>query len=76
MPKCTCGNTIDKLPAWLDRVEVVFRCSKCPSGAAPPPVLPSAYAKDEDDLEQDLIGGDIDDSDGDEEDDADDESGD
>lgn len=56
MPICSCGAPIDKLPVWLDRVEVSFRCSKCPGVVATAPTNSAAYAKDENDLEEDLVG--------------------
>jgi hypothetical protein len=31
MVKCSCGKTIDKVPAWLTGVEVQFVCSNCPN---------------------------------------------
>lgn len=30
MPNCSiCGQSIDKLPNWLDDVEITFRCAVC-----------------------------------------------
>lgn len=30
MPNCSiCGQPVDKLPNWLDEVEIAFRCAAC-----------------------------------------------
>ncbi|HET6644835.1 MAG TPA: hypothetical protein VFG65_04985 [Fimbriimonadales bacterium] len=35
MPKCSiCGAEIDRMPNWLNDVDIVFRCAKC-SAAVP-----------------------------------------
>lgn len=48
MPNCSiCGKPIDRLPRWLDRVNVEFRCSECPGGAASPVMEPEARAEDD-----------------------------
>lgn len=31
MVVCSCGKTIDKLPAWLASVNVEFVCNNCPN---------------------------------------------
>ncbi len=31
MVNCTCGKTIDKIPSWLQGVEVEFVCNNCPN---------------------------------------------
>jgi ribosomal protein L12E/L44/L45/RPP1/RPP2 len=48
MPNCTiCGKPIDKLPNWLDDVEITFRCAVCAESTShtPPPA-------DDDDAEE------------------------
>lgn len=30
MVKCGCGKTIDKMPLWLETVQVEFVCNNCP----------------------------------------------
>ena len=35
MPNCSiCGQPIDKLPNWLDEVEINFRCAVCAENTA------------------------------------------
>lgn len=31
MVKCSCGKTLDKVPAWLESVQVHFICNNCPN---------------------------------------------
>jgi hypothetical protein len=39
MPNCSiCGQPIDKLPHWLDEVEINFRCAVCAENTAHPAV--------------------------------------
>lgn len=46
MPNCSiCGKPIDKLPHWLDDVEITFRCAVCAESTAHHPV----EAPDDDD---------------------------
>ena len=41
MPNCSiCGKPIDKLPHWLDEVEITFRCAVCAEATAHHPVAP------------------------------------
>ena len=41
MPNCSiCGKPIDKLPHWLDEVEITFRCAVCAEATAHLPVAP------------------------------------
>ncbi|GEM_PF-4942791 len=58
MPTCSCGTRIEKLPKWLDKVNVAFRCNKCPGAVVVAPVVASSYAKDEEDLDDDLLAAD------------------
>lgn len=39
MPNCSiCGQPIDKLPHWLDDVEITFRCAVCAENTSHGPV--------------------------------------
>lgn len=31
MTKCSCGRTIEKVPAWISGVQVQFVCTNCPN---------------------------------------------
>ena len=31
MVTCSCGKTIDKVPSWLEGVNVAFVCNNCPN---------------------------------------------
>ena len=45
MPNCSiCGQPIEKLPNWLDDVEITFRCAACAETTAHTPI---AAADDE-----------------------------
>ena len=49
MPNCSiCGKPIDKLPNWLDEVEITFRCAVCAEATAHHPIAPV----DEDDIKE------------------------
>jgi hypothetical protein len=55
MPKCVaCGGQMQNLPAWLDDVNVVFRCGKCPE-TAPQGIGPASPA--EADVEKEPLDG-------------------
>jgi hypothetical protein len=42
MPNCSiCGQPIDKLPHWLDEVDITFRCAVCAEATAHHPVEPT-----------------------------------
>lgn len=30
MVKCVCGKSVEKIPGWLDSVQVDFVCNNCP----------------------------------------------
>ena len=39
MPNCSiCGQPIDKLPNWLDDVDITFRCAACAETTAHHPI--------------------------------------
>ena len=41
MPNCSnCGQPIDKLPNWLDDVDITFRCAVCAEATAHTPIAP------------------------------------
>lgn len=48
MPKCVCGKPLDKLPNWLEGVNVQFRCNNCPEGGPVPLNLTLAAFVEED----------------------------
>lgn len=31
MTKCSCGRTIEKVPSWMNGVQVQFVCTNCPN---------------------------------------------
>lgn len=46
MPNCSiCGQHIEKLPNWLDDVEITFRCAACAESTAHHPI--EAHDEDE-----------------------------
>ncbi len=34
MIQCSCGKTLDKVPAWLSSAKVTFVCNNCPNRQA------------------------------------------
>ena len=53
MPKCVCGKTLDKLPNWLEGVNVQFRCNNCPEGGPVPLNLTlAAFAEEDEEAKQ------------------------
>ena len=56
MPKCSiCGNDVDKMPLWLDDVDVKFRCGKCPDTSASA-LLTVTPEQDEEEIEATHLG--------------------
>lgn len=52
MPKCSvCGSEIEKMPAWLNDVNVTFRCSKCPTVEPTESLLTGSAEQDDEELE-------------------------
>lgn len=31
MVQCSCGKILDKIPAWMDSIQVQFVCNNCPN---------------------------------------------
>lgn len=55
MPKCSiCGNEVEKMPKWLDDVNVKFRCGHCPDTSAAD-LLPG-HEHDEEEIEAIHLG--------------------
>lgn len=54
MPKCVCGKPLDKLPNWLEGVNVQFRCNNCPEGGPVPLNLTLAAFSEEDEEAKEL----------------------
>ena len=58
MPNCSiCGQPIDKLPHWLDEVEITFRCAACAESTAHHPV----EIPDDDDTKESAVVPEVDD---------------
>ena len=34
MVECSCGKVIDKIPAWMQGINVPFICNNCPNRSA------------------------------------------
>ncbi len=54
MPKCICGKPLDKLPNWLEGVNVRFRCNNCPESGPVPLNLTLAAFAEEDEVAKEL----------------------
>jgi len=59
MITCKCGKTIEKVPDWMQGIDVEFICNNCPNRqtkniafATLDPTLPSAAKLDDDDDEE------------------------